>query len=78
MNSNWHKTETELDAALCNFINNANDPIPDINLWNEPIRHDFKQLTKAYNAWYEWKKSQELSNEKAIDHRSSSVDTNSC
>lgn len=46
--------EQQLDKALCNFCNNADDPIPDVHLWSESVRRDFAELCVAYNAWAEW------------------------
>ena len=52
----WDETEKELDTALCEFCNNASDPIDDIELWNNSIKRDFKTLCEAYNNWYSWRK----------------------
>jgi hypothetical protein len=52
----WNETEIELDKALCNFCNNADDPIADVNLWSASVRRDFVDLCKAYNEWYSWRK----------------------
>ena len=42
----------EIDAALCNYCNNVEDPIPDVPLWTESVRRDFEALCDAYNLWY--------------------------
>ena len=46
------KEEDELEAALCEFCNNAEDEIANVHLWSESVRRDFKRLTAAYNKWY--------------------------
>lgn len=38
----------ELDAALCQFLNNADDEY-DPRVWIPSIRKDFKRLGEAYN-----------------------------
>lgn len=42
------KAIDELDAALCQFLNNAADSY-DPNLWVPSIINDFKRLGKAYD-----------------------------
>jgi hypothetical protein len=63
--TDWDETEKELDSALCNFCNDVADPIDNIELWNESIKHKFKELCKAYNNWYDWRsdKSERAENE---------------
>lgn len=42
----------EIDAALCNYCNNVEDPIPDVPLWTESVRRDFDALCDAYDLWH--------------------------
>lgn len=44
--------EKALDAALCNFCNNADDPLPSVSKWDEYVKRDFAVLCAAYNEWY--------------------------
>ncbi len=45
--------ERALDAALCNFCNNVEDPIPDVPLWTESVRKDYDMVCEAYSKWVE-------------------------
>jgi len=49
--SEIHPTEIELNKALCNFCNAADDEWTP-SKWAEETRRNFVRLCKAYNDWY--------------------------
>lgn len=51
-NPNWHPSEHELWAALCNFCNNAGDPFEPASQWDESVWDNLRRLSKAYNEWH--------------------------
>ena len=44
----WAKEETDLDEALCEFLNAANDE------WHVESSAKLERLCQAYTAWYNW------------------------
>lgn len=44
--------EKKLDAALCDFLNQASDPFTPVSQWEDYVWTNFVALSKAYNEWY--------------------------
>lgn len=49
-----HKTEKDLNAALCNFCNSVGDPFEPVETWSEEVKLYGAELSRAYNEWYKW------------------------
>jgi hypothetical protein len=41
-----------MDGALCNYINNCNDPYEPASKWDESTKRDFEKLCEIYNKWH--------------------------
>jgi hypothetical protein len=42
----------QIDAALCNYVNNVGDEYTPIQEWDESIKRNFETLYEAYDTWH--------------------------
>ena len=41
-----------MDGALCNYINNCNDPCEPASKWHDSTRYGFEELCRIYDQWH--------------------------